>query len=127
MFPMLASWKAGPPLGTPPTQTSADQALGFHPLQYVRLFEELWAGTTRRPLGVTPWGEVPNPLLGNLSSGINPAPPPGAPNPPPPAPPHPPTYTWDHLIYAYMIEHTLIYEIFERVLCRSISSASDWR
>jgi hypothetical protein len=51
-----------------------------------------------------------------VSAIPNVPPPPGAPPPPPGAPPHPLSYTWDHLIYAYLVENTRIYEIFERVL-----------
>jgi hypothetical protein len=115
MFPKLASWLAAGPL---PTEASANQALGFHPLQITRFVEEMWAQTSHDP-AIVPWGDEPTALLGVLPSGMVPAAVLAVAAPPAPQPPRPGWtngYIWDHLIYAYMIENTRIYEIFERVL-----------
>lgn len=73
----------------------------LHPMQVARFLEESWAA---RPGGVAapPLLDVPGPLIPfERTSGI-----------PAPSPP----LLWEHLIYAYMVENTRVYEIFRRVL-----------
>jgi hypothetical protein len=76
----------------------------LHPMQLSRYLEETWIN--RAAFNVLPAPtqlEVPGGLLTQeATSGIIPQPGPEA--------------VWDHLIYAYMIENTRVYEIFRRVL-----------
>ena len=104
--------------GTPPPteELAAARVLDLHPIQLSRYLEEVWARRNSNLL--TPPGleisatTVPELAL-EADSGIEPA------NPPIVAPGNrgnfPPSI-WDHLIYAYMIENTRLYEIFRRVI-----------
>jgi hypothetical protein len=81
-----------------------DATLRLHPMQISRLLEEVW-GTTF-PAPPIPGTEVPGPLIvQERTSGAFPA-----------------VFgrrggsVWDHLIYAYMIENTRVFEIFRRVI-----------
>jgi hypothetical protein len=82
---------------------SGPDVFALHPMQLSRFLEETWAN--RPPAGALPAPqglEVPGPLVTQeATSGI------ALPTPP---------LTWRHLIYAYMIENTRVYEIFRRVL-----------
>jgi hypothetical protein len=87
-----------------PQFPSRNAVLQLHPMQISRLLEEVWAATLPAPL--IPGTQVPAPLiLQERTSGV-----------------FPPIWgrrvgpIWDHLIYAYMIENTRVYEIFRRVL-----------
>jgi transcriptional regulator with XRE-family HTH domain len=84
--------------------TRADILLRSHPVQIANLLEQVWNGRFRAPaeLGTPenrsniegfPGNLVPPPRLDLIGS-----------------------VGWEHLIYAYMIENTRIFEIFRRVL-----------
>jgi hypothetical protein len=98
----------------------------IHPIQLSRFLEEVWAN--RNPnLLTTPGLEIPPvpPVSLELDSGFASLVPPAAKYPP---------NIWDHLIYAYMIENTRVYEIFGRVLAEyafgerlSVASAAGQR
>jgi hypothetical protein len=137
MFRQLAKWyaeqatnaalTAGNPAPTA-AQLLADstrRVFNLHPLQLLRFMEEVWA--YRKTPALRPDLEVPEPLLNGLVPGLQSgirddlltvlddmylAPlitrtlpvDPGA------------DAEWDHLIYAYLIENTRIFDIFRRVL-----------
>lgn len=110
MFRQLANlvYAGGPP---PAPQQAAETVLNLHPVQLSRFLDEAWE--VRNPFLLTPAGlEVP---LGvpqvalEADSGI------AAQIAPANRGLYPPDI-WDHLIYAYMIENTRVYEIFRRVL-----------
>jgi hypothetical protein len=89
-----------------------------HPIDLVRLLEATWEARRQSPNPFPPPPPQPPPLGHPLHrSDVNSLPaailgtPPGA-----AAAARPPVPLWDHLIYAYMIENTRIYEIFRRVL-----------
>ena len=103
-----------PPPATPtgPGLPAVETVLATHPVQLSRLLEEVWVARSSSLQGLTPTGlEFPSvsPVALDGESGIRGAIP--AANQPffPPA-------VWDHLIYAYMVENTRVYEIFRRVL-----------
>ncbi len=104
---------------------STSRVFGLHPLQILRFLEEAWAyrvnPVLRPDLAVPPallYGQVPgleSGVRGDLTGVVDsifqlPVIPtttlqdPGS------------AGDWDHLIYAYLIENTRIYEIFRRVL-----------
>jgi hypothetical protein len=99
--------------GTPPPtpQQAAETVLSIHPMQLSRFLEEVWE--VRNPNLLTPTGlEIPatvsqlalerdSGIVGLIPSANSSS--------------YPPT-VWDHLIYAYMVENTRLYEIFRRVL-----------
>lgn len=72
------------------------------PMQLARFLEQVWSGRNQlifpQPTGL----EVPAALQNQEAAS-------GVPLPPPP-------YVWKHLIYAYMIENTRVFEIFARVI-----------
>jgi hypothetical protein len=76
----------------------------LHPMQLARLLEETWSNRAGANLLPAPTGlEIPGALIPQeRTSGV--VPPPGV------------GIVWDHLMYAYMIENTRVYEIFRRVL-----------
>lgn len=110
MFRQLARliYPGGPP---PAAQQAAETVFGIHPIQLSRFLEEVWA--FRNPNLLTPTrleipAGVPQVAL-ERDSGI------AALIPAANAKDYPPAI-WDHLIYAYMVENTRVYEIFRRVL-----------
>jgi hypothetical protein len=110
--------------------------LGLHPLELTLLLERAWNVRRRFPPGDLP--PVGHPYHRSTSPGIEVGPPALVRNPPgarsvsepfvqllrdvdslisgSTSPPRSPGAVWPHLIYAYMIENTRIYEIFRRVL-----------
>jgi hypothetical protein len=116
MFRQLARLMDSSPPAT--SQAAAEKVLttreigdgGFiHPMQLSRFLEEVWANRNPNLPLATAGLEIPLvwPLGLERDSGLaefvsNPK-------------TYPPT-VWDHLIYAYMVENTRIYEIFQRVL-----------
>jgi hypothetical protein len=92
------------PPGPTAAQTAAERVLELPPMQLSRYLEEVWAARPQ-PL-LAPRGlEVPGVLVGQeRTSGVLPT---GV---------APPVTAWRHLIYAYMIENTRVYDIFTRVL-----------
>jgi hypothetical protein len=121
MFRQLARWfqDAARPQGY--TEDLALRVFDLHPLQLTRFVEEAWfarADTVGRPSPSVPiamLGDVDSHLddtgfLGNIATDIYPLTATGG------SPPVLHKAIWDHLIYAYMIENTRIFEIFQRVL-----------
>ena len=120
MFRQLVRLFLSPPPPAPPTgpaQPATEIVLDTNPIQLSRLVEEVWAArSTSLQQLTTPNLEIPavwpvsiedeSGFLSSIPAGSIPAA-----NQPffPPA-------LWDHLIYAYMIENTRVYEIFRRVL-----------
>jgi hypothetical protein len=104
MFFSFAAWNAGQPLGAPQLPWIEDLTR-VHPRVLVAALEHFFSTrtfATTEPnyalpavLATAPYGAPA------LYTGIN-----GA----------PPADRWDHLIYAYMIENTRIFEIFDRVI-----------
>jgi hypothetical protein len=97
--------------GTPPPtpQGASETVLSLHPIQLSRFLEEAWL---KRNPNLTPKEmEIPNtlPVVFERESGIDTLIPTANSKDYPPE-------LWDHLIYAYMIENTRVYEIFQRVL-----------
>jgi hypothetical protein len=111
MFIQLATLLGASPPAM--TQTSAERVFGFHPIQLSRYLEEVWLARNPNMRILTPTTlEIPNvtSLAFERQSGIGDevsAAGNAAQYPPP---------VWDHLIYAYMVENTRVYEIFRRVL-----------
>lgn len=122
MYRQLARWfqessQVGPPPTSADTQNAALKVFDLHPLQLARLLEETWfmrTDTNGRPSLALP----PELLLDQLESGIQL----NGPNDIFPIFPDNETgdvgrrAIWNHLIYAYMIENTRIFEIMGRVL-----------
>jgi hypothetical protein len=110
MFRQLAVWFTGP-AGS--DEQAARTVLELHPMELSRFLEEVWtqrADPLRTPVPATPTTLVSQegvsgigPRLGTLVDDIYPL---GGFKP----------AVWDHLVYAYMIENTRIYEIFRKVL-----------
>jgi hypothetical protein len=101
-------------IAQPTGQQRAQQVLDLHPIQLSRFLEEAWLRRSVPPTssGVPlPTGEEMPAAISSfqneLDSGIAPV--------VDPAKPYPPRFI-DHLIYAYLIENTRVYEIFKRVL-----------
>jgi hypothetical protein len=93
-------------------EASAARVFALHPLLLGRALEDVYSardqGSVRGPF---PSPSIPRDLLdGQLASGI------GRLLPGVPAGRAAPRFLWDHLIYAYILEQTRAYEIFERVL-----------
>jgi hypothetical protein len=111
MFIQLAALLGASPPAM--TQTSAERVFLFHPIQLSRYLEEAWIARNPNLRILTPTSlDIPNtpPLALEVQSGIGDAVATAgntASYPPP---------LWDHLIYAYMVENTRVYEIFRRVL-----------
>lgn len=118
------------------TLASVNAVLSVYPLQLSRLLDEVWAAggftdTTWRtllptavPIGNIAKTQAPATLLATLGSGVRPTP--GAPTQPYVVPQPPLTQImgtaplWDHLMYAYLIEATGIFEIFSDVVRRYV-------
>lgn len=144
MFRYLLSVVKDPPSGTATKLTKANAVLAVHPLQMSRWLEEVWSaggiadpanwgsllldGTSNLPIPV-PLGDVsktklPAALLDDLRSGVDP----NATDPTPAQPysgnpgiglaPLPPI--WDHLLYAYLVESTGVFEILGDVVRRYV-------
>jgi hypothetical protein len=120
MFRQLARWfqDAGSPAGS--TEDPALRVFDLHPLQLTRFLEEAWfarADVTGRPSPAVPVGMLDgvdsdiDELLGDIPTDIYPL---FIDNGGSPPILH--KVIWNHLIYAYMIENTRIFEIFQRVL-----------
>ena len=141
MFRALAE-RVNPPSVT---ELEANAVLAVFPMQLSRFLEEVWAaggfaGTSWTtllnqpataspvPLGNLAMSRQPLGLLATLASGVRPTP--GTPTqvfaPPPPAGTSAaqailgPSPLWDHLMYAYLIEATGIFEIFADVVRRYV-------
>jgi hypothetical protein len=91
------------------TRIPTTQLFDLHPVQLANLLERIWG---RRRRGGPPLGHPDN------RSNLNELPPwlPGVDPDPLPGGEPPPRLRWDHLIYAYMIENTRVYDIFRRVV-----------
>jgi hypothetical protein len=118
MFRQLARWfqDAGNQQGS--TDDPALRVFDLHPLQHTRFLEEAWfarADVVGRPSPALPPGLLEDLdseldlLLGSITTDIYPL---FIRNPSD----QPRKVIWNHLIYAYMIENTRIFEIFQRVL-----------
>ena len=84
-------------------QAATEAVLDLHPMQLSRYLEQVWSARSAGLLTASGL-EVPPVLRGiEANARIGPAIP-------------PPATSWDHLIYAYMVEQTRVYEIFRRVL-----------
>ena len=95
-------------------QSAAELVLSLHPMQVSRYLEESWSASTGTL--TLPREEIPGSLVPQeRDSGVDRNMPPGVPNLPAGTYPFAPA-VWDHLIYAYMIENTRVFEIFRRVL-----------
>jgi hypothetical protein len=116
-FPSPAPGEPGPP-----------RVFLVHPLQISRFLEAAWASTPPAPpiggsFGGPPFGtttiiadlELPAALRDTLPAGIDPSAP-DAFTPPGVVPP----LLWDHLMYAYLIESTGVYEILTETLRRLV-------
>ena len=115
MFRQLVRLFLSPPppaLPTGPGLPAVETVLATHPVQLSRLLEEVWVARSTSLQGLTPAGlEFPSvsPVVLDGESGIRGSIPAANQTFFPPA-------VWDHLIYAYMVENTRVYEIFRRVL-----------
>jgi len=91
------------------TRIPAADLFNLHPVEIAAMLEQVWG---RRPILDVPLGHPDN------RSNINELPfwlP--RPNPDPLFDGEfPPPLRWDHLIYAYMVENTRLYEVFKRVM-----------
>lgn len=134
MFRSLAAHVPPPPSKV--TEVEANAVLAVYPLQLSRFLEEVWAAggvtdtswnTLLSPTSAVPIGNIakmaePVGLLATLTSGVRPMP--GAPTQQ--YTPTPLTTLlggaplWDHLMYAYLIEATGIFEIFADVVRRYV-------
>lgn len=116
MFRQLALLITPPPAPPPPAlaEQAAGIVFGIHPIQLSRFLEEVWAARNPNLQILTPTAlEIPAaiPQVGlERDSGIR-----DSIVDPANRPTYPPSL-WDHLIYAYLIENTRVYEIFRRVL-----------
>src|SRR5688572_12285841 len=101
MFRRLSGQLQG--LGGLSAEAATEAVLDLHPMQLSRYLEQVWAG--RDPRVPTPDRlEAPGVLRAiEASAGIGALVPPSV-------------VSWDHLIYAYMVEQTRVYEIFRRVI-----------
>jgi hypothetical protein len=96
-------------------EASAARVFALHPLQIGRAVEEAYSARDQAGIrGPFPSPSIPRAQLNELASGI------GDMLPDVrgmyAARPAGPAFLWEHLIYAYIIEQTRVYEIFERVL-----------
>lgn len=103
MFFKFAAWNAGVAPSTTPSLTSIEQLIRIHPAVLIAALEQYYS--TRTPIPGVPDYNHPNPpqilaAPGPLQNAIG----------------LDPGQRWDHVIYAYMIENTRIFEIFDRVL-----------
>src|SRR5262245_25423519 len=96
-----------------PANQSPDELFNRHPIELVAVLERFWelgrsttSGTPDEPLGHPDHRSDVNGIpINSLSSGFGTS-----------FASSDRTIRWDHLIYAYMIENTRVYEIFRRVL-----------
>jgi hypothetical protein len=128
----------------PPDVNTANAILAVHPMQLSRWLDEVWAAggladstfwqqvlapNTKVPLGDISKSKIPPGLLATLRSGVAPTRSAGGPAPtqtwsgnpgvdlmPPPV--------WDHMLYAYLIEATGIFEIMGDVVRRYVVGES---
>lgn len=118
MYRQLARWyRSQPPSSGGEGGDQAARVFDLHPHELYRFLDEAWF--KRQPPKPDPSLPLREPVLGSLRSGletdlsgvsddifplarVN-----GSPGQP---------TQWQHLIYAYMVENTRIFEIFERVL-----------
>jgi hypothetical protein len=114
MFRALALLLTGGPPGSPISQTAAEQVLELHPMQLSRFLEDVWLKRSTPPLPPLASG-VPAPFGAFESTSSIP----GLPATGIPASPTR-ILLWRHLIYAYMIENTRAYEIFARVIQKTL-------
>jgi hypothetical protein len=100
--------------GTPTElEASARRVFALHPLQLGRALEEAYSVRDQRIRGESPSPSIPRVLLDDqLASGIGRM----LPDVIYPVRAAGPPFLWHHLIYAYILEQTRAYEIFERVL-----------
>jgi hypothetical protein len=107
-----------------------------HPLQLSRFLETAWTAATEVPVlgqnqrtrelgSATVIGDFAMPLnllLSDFDPGIDPVDPNSFKPTPPNQPPDPtqPPLLWDHMVYAYLIESTGIYEIIAAILGRIV-------
>jgi len=127
-FPLPQSEDGVSVVPSPPNRTKKFSELFlYHPIQLAGLLEAAWEGRFRPTVEdgrtVSPITALPEPLLNALNrvsarpfeslSSSNPAEPPFSLEPPFKLSKK---VRFDHLIYAYMIENTRIYDIFHRVL-----------
>lgn len=104
MFFQFAKWNAGT-LPGPPTLSEMEALMKVHPQVLVNALEHFYS--TRLSPPSSPEYGSPSGILSTaygapaLAAGIAAA---------------PTVQRWDHLIYAYLIENTRIFEIFDRVL-----------
>jgi hypothetical protein len=115
MFRQLAVWFRGP-AGS--DEQAARTVLELHPMELSRFLEEVWgkrAEPVRRPVPATPAAllsqEGVSGIEARLGTVVDDIYPPGGSR----------DAVWDHLIYAYMIENTRIYDIFRKVLVEFLS------
>src|SRR5215212_4926636 len=127
-FPLPQSEDGVSVVPSPPNRTKKFSELFlYHPIQLAGLLEAAWERSLRTTVGdgraVSPSTAFPEPLLDAVHrvsarpfeslSSSNPAEPPFSLEPPFKLSKK---VRFDHLIYAYMIENTRIYDIFHRVL-----------
>ncbi|HET7399943.1 MAG TPA: hypothetical protein VFJ94_15620 [Intrasporangium sp.] len=145
MFRTLVGLIPNPPTPAAPWLPSekANAVLSVHPLQLSRWLEEMWSqggianpawqtilspggappGGTRVPLGdpaAITATSLPQLLLNTMRSGIDPKPKAAAQpfNPASPFGTMTPPPVWEHLLYAYLIEATGVFEILGEVVRR---------
>src|SRR3712207_3445736 len=122
MFRQLARWfqdaARSDPAATNSPEDAALRVFDLHPLQLTRFLEEAWfarADVSGRPSPALPSDVLDDleseidALLGDITTDIYPL---FIRNPSD----QPRKVIWNHLIYAYMIENTRIFEISQRVL-----------
>lgn len=93
------------------TRLPAAQLFDLHPVELAALLEAVWS--RRAQVQADPLGHPDNRSIINPLPNFLPLP---RPNPLDGGGEFPPPLRWDHLIYAYMVENTRVYEIFRRVL-----------
>jgi hypothetical protein len=107
MLMALANTTAGMPTTADPDGTSTSPAgpefLRLHPAELSALLESFWAARIGRPTAVPAFAvhsALYNQLVAHAAAAAR----------------YPQGPAWHHLMYAYMMENTRIYEIFRRVL-----------
>ena len=118
MFRQLASWYEA----ENPAQSGAEQVFALHPLQLTRFLEQMWLMRTdpgSRPSPPVPALLYPFEAASGIAADLV-----GVPDDIFPTPWDPPESSdpgaikvpFRHLMYAYLIENTRVFEIFRRVL-----------
>jgi hypothetical protein len=105
MFFQFANWNSNV-LSGKPTQAQIEALMRVHPQVFVNALEHFYATRKQNPgepnyaspVLPTGYGGAGSPLENMIQSVV------------------PIDQRWDHLIYAYMVENTRIFEIFDRVL-----------